>query len=90
MKAYLSIYKGKPVASLTEEPVISTHNAHHWQRTMFDWESDLMDIENVEKYDAGSEGIVYFIKIGKRCVQFTPQQAEIEITENGCIITKII
>ena len=54
-----------------------------------DYEDNLMDIENVEKYDAGSEGIVYFIKIGKRCVQFTPQQAEIEITENGCIVTKI-
>ncbi len=102
MKAYLDIHKGKPVASLTKEPDIN--NPEFWEHVGFSdtWlndskyrkalrehEANLMEVENAHISQHPIEGYNE-ITITKPVFQIvnSGQQAEIEITENGCIVIK--
>ncbi len=94
MKTYLYTHKGKPVASKTEEPdkrdfiyfgVKGPNLLSQYLEALKDYEDNLMEVENVFEnriiYDENGSRIGIFI-LGNR--------AEIEITENGCIVKSLI
>ena len=98
MKAYLDIHKGKPVASKSGKPLKRDYlvlrvgwYTDKYKRSLKRWEANLMEVENAHISQHPIEGYNE-ITITKPVFQIvnSGQQVEIEITKNGCRVTKII
>ncbi len=95
MKAYLYIHKGQPVASKSGKPLKRDYlvlrvgwYTDKYKRSLKRWEANLMEVENVVSM-RGRERLK--ISALYYTISDIPpgQQVEIEITENGCKVTKI-
>lgn len=100
MKGYFYLQGNTPVIAAERKPEEkSFHNsspdsieelrmgAFDYELALEEWESQLVEAENVESEDMGSEGIVHFLRIGKWQGIITPGQA---IEYEGNVITKTL
>ena len=95
MKAYIQLIENKVMLSKLPKPDFRTLNPVYTAMDIQEMTNEFNDsiigeAENIEMYDAGSEGEIPFVVIGKRQSMIKPNQpCEVEKSEDKYIITKL-